>query len=99
MKSEAEIRTKLDIYKRMLAGFWAGRNIDKPSVFLTVEHSLPGEGLAGLHSTVEMDKAIAKMSLEDQQGIKGVFEDYVQHTQRFLEDRISILKWVLDEEG
>ncbi len=99
MKSETEIRTKLTHYEAMLAGFRAAHNTDHPEVFLGTEHILPGAGLEALRSSTEMDKAISNLPPEDQQGIKRVFEGYARHMAELMEDRISILKWILDEQG
>lgn len=99
MKSESEIRDKLNRYRAMLAGFMAAHNVDRPDTFLAIEEALQGEGLTALRLTGEMDKAIQNLPPEDRQPMKKLFEDYVQRTQSFLEDRISILEWILDESG
>ena len=97
MKSESDIKDKLARYEGMLTGLRAAKGIDRPGVFLAVERVLPGQGVAGLRSTVELDKALKGFPPEDQQGIQQAFADYVQHMPDFLEGRICILKWVLDE--
>jgi hypothetical protein len=97
MKSEAEIRAKLNYYEGMLAGFMAGCNVDRPDVFLAVEQTSPGEALATLSLTNKLAGMIRELPPEDQKGLSEALGDYVRQLQRFLEDRITILKWVLDE--
>ena len=99
MKSDAEIRAKLDYYKGILAGFTAGSNVDSPDVFLAVEQAFPGRALAALSLTNELAEMVKHLPSEDQKGISEAFADYARQFQRFLESRITILKWVLDEGG
>ncbi len=99
MKTETEIRAKLRYYQEMLAGFTAARNIEVPETFLTVEQISPGQGLAALHLTAEMGEAIGVLPPEDQQWFRFTCDYYTRHMQGFLEDRISVLKWTLDENG
>jgi hypothetical protein len=64
-----------------------------------VEQISPGEALKTLSLTNKLVEMIKELPPEDQDGVSEAFEDYAQRFQRFLEDRITILKWVLDEGG
>ncbi len=97
MKSEAGIRAKLSYYERILAGFMANCNVDRPDVFLAVEQISPGDGLATLSLATKLAGVIRGLPPEDQKGPSDAWGDYSRQLQRFLEDRITILKWVLDE--
>jgi len=56
MKSETEIRQKLESYEQMLSGMEAGQEIANPDIFLTFRWHFPGEAmeLLGSASRAEM---------------------------------------------
>ncbi len=97
MKSEAEIRAKLTYYQCLLAGFRAGANIDRASIFLALEQLFPKEALSSLRLRTDVEETIAELPLEDQGWVKEAFANHIRDLQGFLEDRVAILKWVLDQ--
>ena len=97
MKSEIEIRVKLNHYRGILAGYRAGRDINMVAVFLATEQRFPGEGQAALSLSTRIEEAIKGLPPEDRCGIKEAYESCLRQIQLLLEERIIILKWVLGE--
>jgi len=98
MRSETEIRQKLDYYEGILAGVEAGRVVDNPAVFLLVSQHFPREAMEMLLSSYQTNELIQKLPPEDQPWVRQWFNSLAGFARQVLETRISILRWVLEKE-
>jgi DNA-binding GntR family transcriptional regulator len=98
MKSEAEIREKLECYETMLAAMEAGQSIGNPDIFLTLSQHFPGEVMELLGSEVRAEMLIQRMPPEDRPWVRQWFSSLAAFARQVLETRIGILGWVLDNE-
>jgi len=73
MRSETEIRQKLDYYEGILAGVEAGRVVDNPAVFLLVSQHFPREAMEMLLSSYQTNELIQKLPPEDQPWVRQWF--------------------------
>lgn len=98
MRTETEVREKLDYYQAMLAGIEVGRSIDNPNVFLALSEHFPKEAVEMLQASVKIDELVSKLPVEDQQWIWLWFSSLVIFARQVLGNRITILNWVLQNE-
>jgi len=98
MKSEAEIRNKLDAYELMLAGMEAGQSIGNPDIFLTMSRHFPGEAMELLGSSTRAEMLIQRLPSEDRPWVRQWFSSLASSARQVLETRIDLLGWVLDKE-
>ena len=96
MKSETEIREKLEYYEGMLAGLEAGRTIDLAGAFLNVSEHFPKEALEVLHISAKVDELVGILPLEDQPWVRQWFNSLAGFAREALSSRISILRWALE---
>jgi hypothetical protein len=89
MRGEAEIRQKIEGYEAMLAGIEVGKSIDTP-VFLAVSQYFPREAMEMVSTSSAADELT-----------QGMVRQLVlcQFARQVLESRISILRWVLEDEA
>jgi hypothetical protein len=99
MKSETEIRQKLENYEGMLAGMEAGQSIGNPDIFLTFSRHFPGEAMELLGSASRAEMLIQRMPPEDRPWVRQWFSSLAAFARQVLETRIGILGWVLEKEG
>jgi hypothetical protein len=98
MKSETEIRQKLECYERMLAGMEAGQALGNPDIFLTISQHFPGEVMELLGSSERAEMLIQRMSSEDRPWVRQWFSSLAAFARQVLETRIGILGWALEDE-
>ena len=98
MKSETEVRQKLECYKQMLAGMEAGQAIGNPDIFLTISQHFPGEVMELLGSSERAEMLIQRMPPEDRPWVRQWFSSLAAFARQVLETRIGILGWVLEQE-
>jgi hypothetical protein len=98
MKSETEIRQKLEVYEQMLSGMEAGQEIANPDIFLTFSRHFPGEAMELLGSTSRAEMLIQRMPPEDRPWVRQWFSSLAAFARQVLETRIGILGWVLEKE-
>ena len=98
MKSEMEIRQKLECYEEMLAGMEAGQEIGNPDIFLTFRRHFPGEAMELLGSASRAEMLIQRMPPEDRPWVRQWFSSLAAFARQVLETRIGILGWVLEKE-
>jgi len=96
VKSETEIREKLEYYEVMLAGIEAGRAIDIAGIFLNVSEHFPKEALEVLHISAKVDELVGILPLEDQPWVRQWFNSLAGFAREALSSRISILRWALE---
>lgn len=99
MKSESEIRNKLEAYERMLAGMEAGQSIGNPDIFLAFSRHFPGEAMELLGSSARAEMLIQRMPPEDRPWVRQWFSSLAAFARQVLETRIGILGWVLEKEA
>ena len=99
MKSETEIRQKLESYEAMLAGMEAGQEIGNPDIFLTFSRHFPGEVMELLGSASRAEMLIQRMPPEDRPWVRQWFSSLAAFARQVLETRIGILGWVLEKEA
>jgi hypothetical protein len=99
MKSETEIREKLESYEAMLAGMEAGQSIGNPDIFLTFSRRFPGEAMELLGSSARAEMLIQRMPPEDRPWVRQWFSSLAAFARQVLETRIGILGWVLEKEA
>ena len=97
MKNEAQIKEKLRSYEAMLAGLQTGEAITNPKLFLTLSQHFPQETMALLRTTVEIDQFVKNLPPEDQGWCRRSFETLRLCCQQAVEERLSILRWVLED--
>jgi hypothetical protein len=97
MKSETEIRQKLECYEGMLAGMEAGQAIGNPDIFLTISQHFPGEVMELMGSASRAELLIQRMPPEDRPWVRQWFSSLAAFARQVLETRIGILGWVLDK--
>lgn len=97
MKSEAEIGAKLIYYQCQLTIFRAGANIERAGTFLAPEQLFPKEALSSLRLSTDVEATIAELPREDRGWVREALANHSRDLQAFPEDRIAILKWVLDQ--
>jgi len=98
MKSEAEIRQKLNYYEGILAGVETGRMIDNPDIFLRVSQHFPKEAMDMLNTSTRIDVLIRDLPIEDQPWVRQWFGSLAAFARQVLETRINILRWILEKE-
>jgi len=98
VKSETEIREKLEYYEVMLAGIEAGRAIDIAGIFLNVSEHFPKEALEVLHISAKVDELLSILPTEDQPWVRQWFSSLGGFAREVLTSRISILRWTLEGE-
>ena len=98
MKSETEIRQKLECYEEMLAGMEAGQEIGNPDIFLTFRRHFPGEAMELLGSASRAEMLIQRMPPEDRPWVRQWFNSLAAFARQVLETRIGILGWALEKE-
>lgn len=98
MKSESEIRNKLNAYELMLAGMEAGQSIGNPDIFLTLSRHFPGEVMELLGSSTRAEMLIQRLPAEDRPWVRQWFSSLASSARQALETRVGILSWVLDKE-
>jgi len=99
MKSETEIRQKLESYEAMLSGMEAGQEIGNPDVLLTFSRHFPGEVMELLGSASRAEMLIQRMPPEDRPWVRQWFSSLAAFARQVLETRIGILGWVLEKES
>jgi len=99
MKSETEIRQKLESYEAMLAGMEAGQEIGNPDIFLTFSRHFPGEVMELLGSASRAEMLIQRMPPEDRPWVRQWFSSLAAFARQVLETRIGILGWVMEKEA
>lgn len=97
MKSKAEITAKRTYYQGILAGIETVGAIDRPDVFLALSEYFPVQAMASLRASLEMDKVVQGLPPEDQGWVRRWLEVHRLYLRQVLEERIGILKWVLEE--
>ena len=98
MKSEQEIRQKLDYYEGILAGMEAGRMIDNPGIFLRVSQHFPKEAMDMLNTATRMDEVVRHLPTEDQPWVRQWLGSLAAFARQVLETRINLLRWILEKE-
>jgi len=98
MKSETEIRQKLEYYEGMLAGMEAGKELGNPDIFLAFSSRFPGEVMELLGSTSRAEMLIQRMPPDDRPWVRQWFGSLVTFARQVLETRIGLLRWVLEKE-
>src|SRR4030042_3436803 len=98
MKSETEIKQKLECYETMLATMEAGQSIGNPDIFLTLSQHFPGEVMELLGSEVRAEMLIQRMPPEDRPWVRQWFSSLAAFARQVLETRIGILGGVLERE-
>ncbi len=99
MKSETEVRQKLECYEQMLAGMEAGKELGNPDIFLTFSRHFPGEVMELLGSASRAEMLIQRMPPEDRPWVRQWFSSLAAFARQVLETRIGILGWVLAKEA
>lgn len=98
MKNEAEIKEKLRFYETALKAFKTAEAIKNPEFFLTLSQQFPEVAMRLLLSTVKIDELVRKLPPEDQEWCRRSFEVPWLFCQQAIEERVSILKWLLEDE-
>ena len=96
MKSEMEIKDKLDYYEAVLAGIEFGEMIDNPDIFLRVSRHFPGEAMEMLSNLAGTGALVSNLPTEDQPWVREWFGSLTGFAREVLSSRISILRWVLE---
>ena len=96
MKSEKEIREKLEYYEAILAGMESGKMIDNPEIFLRASRHFPREALDVLNISARVDQLVGILPAEDQPWVRQWFNSLGGFAREALSSRISILRWALE---
>ena len=99
MKSETEIKGKLDYYEAVLAGMESGRMIDNPDIFLRLSQHFPREAMEMLNDLASTEAQVNGMPSEDQPWVREWFGSLTGFAREALRSRISVLGWVLERAG
>ena len=98
MKSEKEIREKLEYYEAILAGMESGKMIDNPEIFLRASRHFPREAMEMLNNFTLTEALVSNLPAEDQSWVRQWFSSLAGFAREVLSSRISILRWTLEGE-
>lgn len=98
MKTEVEICKKIFYYQELLNGMEIGKLLDDPAAFAKISQYVPKEVLELLKNPPEVESVIRRLPTEDHGWIKDWFFGHISYPKELLENRITILKWVLGNE-
>ena len=96
MKSEKEIKEKLEYYEAVLAGMETGRMIDNPDIFLRLSGQFPKEAMDLLNNLTGAEALVTNLPTEDRQWVRKWFSSLTDFAREAMGSRISILRCVLE---
>lgn len=96
MKSETEIREKLNYYEAILAGMESGRMLDKPEILRRLSRYLPREVMEMMNNSSLTEVLVGTLPPEDQPWVRQWVNSLAGFAQEAVISRISILRWALE---
>jgi len=96
MKSETEIREKLEFYEAILAGMESWKMIDNQDILRRARRYFPREIMEKLNNLAQTEGMVGMVPAEDQAWFTQWYNSLGGFAREVLTSRIGILKWALE---
>lgn len=96
MKSETEIREKLEYYEAILAGMESWKMIDNQDILRRARRYFPREIIGMLNHLTHTEGMVGLLPAEDQAWVTQWHNSLGGFAREVLTSRIGILRWALE---